>query len=159
MYEWLIFAHVAAVLGFMLAHGVHVAVMWKMRQEADPQLSMTLFNVLPHLTLLRVLLGLVVLTGVVAGFVGSWWGRGWMWLSLAILTVIAVAMYRYAGPYYGLIERGATTLIEASDDPTGQAEARRAFDAARGSWHPIGMMVIGLGGTAVILWLMMFKPF
>jgi hypothetical protein len=27
------------------------------------------------------------------------------------------------------------------------------------AWYPVGMTVIGLGGLAVILWLMVFKPF
>jgi hypothetical protein len=42
-----------------------------------------------------------------------------------------------------------------STDPA----AQRAFDAARGGWQVVGVSSIGIGGLAIILWLMMFKPF
>jgi hypothetical protein len=29
MYQWIVFAHVASVLAFMLAHGIHFTVMWQ----------------------------------------------------------------------------------------------------------------------------------
>lgn len=34
--RWVLFLHLAAVLGFMLAHGVQVTVMWRIRSESDP---------------------------------------------------------------------------------------------------------------------------
>ncbi len=159
MHEWLVFLHVAAVLGFMLAHGVQVTAMWKMRWEPDPEQNLTLLNVLPGLTLVRVMLAAVVISGLLVAFTGSWWDAGWLWLSLLILAVVAVAMWRYGGGYYGLIQDAATKALEARDDPASQPAAQQTFDAARRSWHPMGMTVIGLGGVGVILWLMMFKPF
>jgi hypothetical protein len=159
MYEWVIFLHVVAVLAFMLAHGSHVAAMWRMRGEADPELSLTLFNTLSTALTLRVLLGVIVGSGVLAGFMGSWWSRGWIWASLVVLVAISVAMWRYGGSYYGLVQDAATKAIEARASEQPDPAAQRAFDAARGGWETVGMSVIGLGGLAVILWLMMFKPF
>jgi small-conductance mechanosensitive channel len=159
MYEWVLFVHVASVLAFMLAHGIHVTVMWAMRREADPERSMTFFNALPTATGLRIVLVVVVVTGTIAAFMGSWWGSGWIWASLLLLTVIAVGMWRFGGAYFGLVENAATAAIAARNtDPTNPAP-QAAFDMARRSWHTIGMSVLGLGGIAVILWLMMFKPF
>jgi hypothetical protein len=159
MYEWVVFVHVASVLAFMLAHGIHVTVMWAMRGEPDPERSMTFFNDLPKATGLRVLLALVVVTGATAGFMGSWWGSGWIWASLLLLTVIAVAMWRFGGEYFGLVEEAALAAIAAGNTDPANPAPQAAFDAARRSWHTIGMSVLGLGGVAVILWLMMFKPF
>lgn len=159
MYEWVVFLHVASVLGFMLGHGVQVTAMWQLRWEADPDKSLALLNSVPNVGSVRILLGLVVLTGALAGILGSWWGQVWIWLSLVILALISVAMWRWGGPYYGLVEEAATRAIAAGLEPAELAAAQRGLDAARYSWHTLGMTVIGLGGTAVVLWLMMFKPF
>jgi len=160
MYEWLIFLHIAAVLAFMVGHGAHISAMWRMRAEADPTVSLTLLNAVSSTFSLRILLAVVVGSGVLAGFMGSWWNRGWIWASLAVLVAIWVAMWRYAGAYYGLVEESATKAIEArASDGTDAAAAQLEFDAARVSWQTTGMTVIGFGGLAIILWLMMFKPF
>ncbi|MBA3687736.1 MAG: hypothetical protein H0W81_02695 [Chloroflexi bacterium] len=159
MYQWVVFAHVASVLAFMLAHGIHVTVMWAMRREPDPERMLTLFNDVPKTTGLRVILLVVVLSGATAGFMGSWWGRGWIWASLILLTVIAVAMWRFGGGYFGLVQEAAEVAVAARREDPSNPAPQTAYDAARGSWHTIGMSVLGLGGVAVILWLMMFKPF
>jgi hypothetical protein len=159
MYEWLIFLHVAAVLAFMVAHGAHITAMWRMRAEADPAVSLTLLDAVPPMPPLRILLAVVVGSGVVAAFMGAWWSRGWIWTSLAVLAVIWLAMWRYAGPYYGSVLEAARRAIEARASDATDAAAQGEFDAARAGWRTIGMTVIGFGGLSVILWLMMFKPF
>ena len=159
MYPWVVFVHVASVLAFMLAHGVHVTAMWAFRREADPERALTFFNDLPKATGLRLLLAAVVSSGAIAGLMGSWWGSGWIWTSLLLLALISVAMWRFGGWYFGLVEEAAEAAITArSADPSNPAPLA-AYDAARASWPTVGMSVLGLGGLAIILWLMMFKPF
>lgn len=159
MYEWVVFVHVASILAFMLAHGVHMTAMWAMRDEPDPERMLTFFNDVPTATGLRILLGVVVLSGATAGFMGSWWGSGWMWASLFLLAVIAVAMWRFGGEYFGLVQGAAEAAVAARTVDPSNRGPQDAYDAARRSWHTIGMSVLGLGGLAIILWLMMFKPF
>src|SRR4026207_466018 len=106
MYEWVVFVHVASVLAFMLAHGVHVTAMWAMRREPDPERMLTFFNDLPVAMGLRVLLAMVVLSGATAGVMGSWWGSGWIWTSLVLLAFIAVAMWRLGGQDFRLAGGG-----------------------------------------------------
>lgn len=162
MERWVLYLHLASVLGFMLAHGVQVQVMWRQRGEPDPERNLGLFDPLPGLLLLRLLLGAVIGTGLVAGILVPWWRQWWMWIALALLLAITWLMRRYGGGYYELIQRTATEAIEAAKEgaeASDQAAKRAAFDAARGGWHPIVVSAIGLGGLAIILWLMMFKPF
>jgi hypothetical protein len=159
MYQWIVLAHVASVLAFMLAHGVHMTAMWAMRREADPERMLTFFNIVPSTTMLRVLLAVVLLSGAVAGFMGSWWGSGWIWTSLALLAFIAVTMWRYGGGFFGQLQEAAEAAIEARVADPSNPGPQAAYDAARLSWHTPAVSVIGLGGVAVILWLMMFKPF
>ena len=90
---------------------------------------------------------------------GSWWGSGWIWTSLALLAFIAVVMWRLGGEFFSLVEPAAEAAVAArtADPPNPAAQA--AYDAARRSWQTPALSVIGLGGVAVILWRMMFKPF
>ena len=159
MYELVVFVHVASVLAFMLAHGVHVVAMWAFRGEPDPERALTFFNDLPKVTGIRILLFVTVGSGVLAGFMGSWWTRGWIWTSLAVLVVIWVAMWRYGGSFFGLVEEAAEAAIAARLTGSADTGTQAAYDVARHSWQPMAMSFVGLGGIAVILWLMMFKPF
>ena len=159
MLEWVVVLHVAAVLAFMLAHGVHVAAMWAMRAEPDPERALTMFNPVPSATTLRVLLAVIVASGVLAGFMGSWWDRGWIWTSLGLLLGISVFMWRFGGGFYGLLQAAAEQAVAARTSGAPDPQAQAAFDAVRGGWHTVGVSVVGLGGLAIILWLMMFKPF
>lgn len=146
MYEWVVFVHIASVLAFMLAHGVHVTAMWATRREPDPERMLTFFNDLPKPTLLRILLAVLVISGATAGFMGSWWGSGWIWASLAYLTVIAVAMWYAGGTFFGTVEEAATAAIAARGREPSDPGPQAAYDAARGGWQTIGMSVLGLGG-------------
>jgi hypothetical protein len=157
MRDWLLFLHIGAVLAFMLVHGVQVTVMWKLRWETDPHRSMALFDGLTDLLMLRLLGGAMFATGLLLTFSLSLWGRWWIWLSIVLLGVIWLAMRMYGSGYYELIDRTATQAIEAKGTPA-EPDAMAAFEKVRTAWHPIGMTVIGLGGFAVILWLMIFKP-
>ena len=158
MYQWLLFLHIATVLGFMLAHGVQVMVMLQQRREPDPERNLALFDNLPDVLPLRILLVSVVATGFLLVAVLSLWGRWWIWLSLLVLALIWLAMYRFGGAYYTLLEEAATRAIEARGTPL-EANAMAAFARGRKAWHPAVLAVSGLGGIAVILWLMVFQPF
>lgn len=158
-YQWIVYLHVAGVLGFMLAHGAEVAVMLRQRSEPDPEKSLALFEVLSGLKVLRLMLGIVIVTGLVLGVLQPWWRQAWFWLALALLVGITLAMRRWGAGYYELVERAATDALQERATNPGSQEAAARFAKARRSWEPIGMLVIGLGGVAVILWLMMFKPF
>ena len=159
MYEWVIFVHVASILGFMLAHGVHMTAMWAMRGEPDPARMLTFFNDVPTAIVLRIVLAVVVLSGATAGFMGSWWGSGWIWISLLLLAIISVVMWRFGGEFFSIVEEAAEAASAARTEDPPNPGPQAAYDAARRNWHTLGLSAIGLGGLGVILWLMMFKPF
>ncbi len=159
VYPWVVFVHMASVLAFMLAHGIHMTAMWATRREPDPERMLTFFNDLPTAAGLRVLLAVVVLSGATAAFMGSWWGSGWIWASLALLALITVVMWRFGGGFFGLVQEAAEAAVAARIADPSNPGPQAAYDAARGAWPTPVLSVIGLGGLAVILWLMMFKPF
>ena len=158
MYQWLLFLHIAAVLGFMLAHGVQVSIIWKQRSEPDPERNLALFEALPSGLTIRIMAGVVILTGFLLVFSLNLWGRWWVWLSLLLLGAVWILMLRFGGDYYNLIEQKATQAVAARGSDK-ESVAMAEYNQARLAWHPIAMTAVGFIGLGAILWLMIFKPF
>lgn len=159
MYNWLVLLHIFFAFLFMLAHGVHAAAMLKFRSEPDPERSLTFFNIVPQITLVRVLTVLMGIPAFAAAFLAGWLKTGWIWTSVAVFLIIAFAMYRYGAGYFNLIEGAATRLIEARKTGADLDAAQKEYDAARNAPHAMMVSIVGIAGLAVILWLMRFKPF
>jgi hypothetical protein len=156
-YRWLFFLHIGSVLVFMLAHGVHVTVAWKKRTVADPAANLALFGALSSSSSLRISMAAVLITGLLWTAVLGIWTQLWIWLSLVVLAAIWLSMWRWGGQFYNLIESTAERAIAATGTAA-EGAARAEFDRARFSWLVPAMIVVGIGGVAVILWLMVFRP-
>ena len=159
MYQWAVFLHVFFAFAFILAHGVHAAAMLSFRNEADPERSLTFFNIVPQATMIRVLTALMGISGFIAAFLSKWWRQGWVWASFVVFLIISYVMYKYGAGYFGLIEGAATRLIDAQKTNTNLEAACKEFEEARNAPHPMFVSTVGIAGLAIILWLMRFKPF
>jgi small-conductance mechanosensitive channel len=159
MYNWLVLLHILFAFLFMLAHGVQAAVMLKFRGEPDPEKSLTFFNVLPQLTLVRSLTVGMGVFGFAAAFMTPWWKQGWVWASLVIFAIISWVMYKYGSGYYLIIWNAANRLIEAKKTNVDLPVAQTDYDAARNAPNVMIVSIVGVVGLAIILWLMRFKPF
>lgn len=162
MYSWLVFLHIAGALGFMLAHGASASAAFALRHErrlervqALLELSASSYGIM-YLSLL-----VLLVSGIAAGFLGGWWGRGWIWASLGLLIAIGVAMSVWGSRVYGGARKAAGLPYFENGkrhpprEPAGAAE----IEARLAMGHPLLLTAIGLGGLGVILWLMVFKPF
>jgi len=159
MYNWLVFLHIFFAFLFMLAHGVHAAAMLKFRGEADPERSLTFFNIVYDLKYVRYLTVALGVFGFAAVSVAGWWKQGWVWASLAVFFIISWVMFQYGTGYYNLIQGAAERLIEARKTNTNLPTAQKEFDDARNAPHAMIVSIVGIVGLAIILWLMRFKPF
>jgi plastocyanin len=154
VYQWWVFVHLAGVFGFLVSHGISVAVTFRLRAERDPARVVTLLEISgSSITAFYVSLIVLLLGGVVAAFDGGWWGYGWIWASLATLVVVMVAMYALARPHYHRIRFVAAALAEGSGAVTPE-QFERLLKAPRS----LSVAAIGFAGLAVILYLMLFKP-
>lgn len=162
MYEWVVFLHVIGTFGFAMSHGASVFVAYRLRKEEDVDRLRALLD-LSRLSL-RGLSGsliLLLIAGIVAGFMGKWWGQAWIWISIGILVVITVVMVIISGrSYYPL--RTALGMPSPWDkeegppgDPASEEEIRKFIKAGQ----PHLMTLLGVGGFLIILGLMLFKPF
>lgn len=160
---WLVFAHVLGAFLFVLAHGVSVFVVFRVRRERDPARIAALLD-LSAAALGLALVGLLLLlvAGIVTGIVKSSFGQGWIWISIVVLVAVGVAMTPLGSAYYGRI-RGALAGQAGGDGATGDGTtATLGTDELAGlldTRRPEVLALVGGGGFLVILWLMMFRPF
>ncbi len=163
MYQWIVFTHVLGVFGFLLAHGASAAVAFKVRGEREIARVHALLDLSKGAAAIgNVALLALLAAGIAAGFMGGWWGRGWIWAALGLLVLISFAMngvgtrpLRRVRQLLGTEARGLkgeskTSLATPTDEQI--ADALSAV-------NPWFMTTLGGGGLALILWLMLFKPF
>jgi hypothetical protein len=157
MYQWFVFLHMLGVFGFLLAHGVSIFVAFRVQQEKDIHAIRALLGLSARAVMMTTMSLLVLLIGgVVAGFMGHWWSHGWIWTALVVFVLVWMLMSIFTGPAFRKARMavgftGPTTIDESivSDKlPEALAELRPWLAA-----------VIGGVGLLVILWLMMLKPF
>ena len=142
MYQWIVFIHIASVLGLLLVHPVTVA--FHLKEERDDLRIRELLEVTEAASTLRwVFFGLVILSGVLLGFLGSWWASAWIWIALVIFVLIGLVMNLYGG-----------RMIDRIADTRDNAEMERLLSRFR----PWILAVGGAGGLLAILYLMLFKP-
>lgn len=164
MYQWIVFAHVLGVFGFLLAHGTAAAVSFKLRGEREVARVRALLDLSRAVTAISSVSLLVLLVaGITAGFMGNWWGQGWIWTSLVLFVAIGIAMTVVGSRPLNRLRDALRTGGPAPSKAAVLASTGAAMDPQLGVMlagvQPWLLTAIGGGGLAVILWLMMFKPF
>lgn len=162
MYPWLVFLHVLGGLGFMLSHGASALMALQLRRETEVQRLRALLDLSG--VSMAAFFGsflLLVLSGIVSGFVGRWWSQGWIWVSLALLVAITVLMSMATRSHYHELRRvvGLPYMIGNKQMPAEEPAGTEQIQAVLAIHRPGRLMLVGLGGTALIVWLMVFKPF
>jgi hypothetical protein len=157
LYEWLVFAHVVGVFGFLLAHGVSAAVVFRVRFERDTTALRALLN-LSARSLMASYISLLVLLagGLGAAFIGRWWSFGWPWAALGVLIVTWLLMLFVTGPSLHRVRLAVGITREGLLTAPAKPEDLSAAVARVCPWLSV---VTGGAGLLIILWLMMFKPF
>ncbi|MEX1181497.1 MAG: hypothetical protein WEB63_11905 [Cucumibacter sp.] len=102
----------------------------------------------------------LLLTGIAAGIMGSWWVTGWFWAALVVLAGITAAMIPLGVKPFSDIRRfaGVKYAINGKWFPPEPADPAK-MNAAVAGLRPGLLSGIALAGLAIVLWLMMFKPF
>ncbi|HEX6230135.1 MAG TPA: DUF2269 family protein [Actinomycetota bacterium] len=149
--NWYLFwrlVHLAGVVVFVAGHGVSVAVTVRLPRERDRARLEGLLS-LSRSSIPWSNVGLLVL---LAGGVANWIRvdyspQGWLWVSAAILAVLAAVGLAVAAPYF----RRVRSALGAQD--------RASLDALLTSRLPRAILWVETVGTAAIVWLMVYKPF
>src|SRR4029077_20434867 len=81
MYQWLVFVHIASVLVLLSFHRVTIA--FHLKEERVDVRIRELLEVTESASRLRwIFFGLIIGSGILLGFLGSWWGSAWIWIAL-----------------------------------------------------------------------------
>jgi hypothetical protein len=161
MYGLVVLLHVLGAFSFVAAHGVSMVAAFRLRGERDRIRQATLLE-LSQIGVGVSYVGLLILlaAGILAGFMGDHWGRGWIWASLGTLVAVAVLMYVVATPFYGRMRAAAGVGgMGRSADQFKPPATEADLDALPGSIRPMLLAAVGGAGLVVIIWLMMLKPF
>ncbi len=162
MYIWIKFLHVLGVFGFLLAHGVSIGVAFQLRRERNPERIGALLSLSGNsIGFLNGSIMILLLTGIISGFMGHWWGTGWIWLSLGLLLGISVYMSIAVTGYYHRVRKaiGVEYMVKYKPFPPVDPASAEELNALLDQSRPVMLALIGLGGLAFITWLMLFKPF
>ena len=162
---WLNLVHVLSAMAFILIHGFSGLIALRVRRERDrTRLAGLLDLSAGWLNWGWLALATLLLSGILAGIAGGWWtsGRLWIWASLIIFIVVGAAMTPLAGSYMEAARHAVG--MQSVMDRRRKQEAPSAADDVElerilSSSKPLITAVIGLGGIAVLTWLMMLKPF
>ena len=162
LYLWLKFIHVLAGFTFIMAHGTAIALSFRLKREKELTRIQAMLDLSGTMWIvMMVSLLLLLIAGVITGFIGNWWSRGWIWVSLILslgvtiwMFVIGQGTYHPIRKAFGLPYMGRGKEREP-EEPLPEAE-RNALIAKTNPWS---MLLIGYGGFVIVLWLMIFKPF
>jgi MFS family permease len=162
LYKPILYLHILFGFLYMLAHGTSATVAYRLRSEANLDRIRAMLDlsgstfILMYVSLLGMTLG-----GIVLGFLGRWWSTGWIWASLILLVVILISMWAMASRYFHRVRKAVGLPYMEGNKERPPVEPAAADEVAHllRSGRPHLMTLIGLGGWAVILWLMIFKPF
>jgi len=159
------FVHVLAALAFVLVHGASAAVALRVRGERDRTRIIALLELSSAFQMWGwIALAVLFFGGIVSGIAGGWWlgGQFWLWASLGVFLGITFLMTPIPTAYLNDVRHavGMATYNDTKKNleppaPLPEEELAKVLDSNR----PIIGAAIGLGGLAILVWLMMFKPF
>ena len=161
MYGLVVFLHVLGAFGFVLAHGISMLVSFRLRGERDRARIVHLFELSSiGINLMYIGLGVLLLAGIAAGFLGNHWGRGWIWAALVTLVIVMAVMYAVATPFYGRMRVAAGAPVPDQvaarmKPPVTDADLESLVTSSRPMW----LAAVGGIGLSFIIWLMIAKPF
>jgi hypothetical protein len=160
---WVVFLHVVSAFTFFLAHGVSVFMSIRVPQETNLDRLRGILDLSSYsLGMLYISLLGILLTGFIAGGMGGFWSKGWIWLSLILLILITFLMIRFSRAAYNPLRKAiGLPHFAGPGKPVPGVEPQSAEEilALARATNPGPFMAVGYIGLIIIVWLMMFKPF
>jgi hypothetical protein len=160
IYQLVVFLHVIGLFGFLMAHGVSAGVYFALQRERNVDRLRWLLQLSTGAArVMLISLLVLIVSGVIAGFMGQWWSRGWIWLSLILLMALWGVMAGLGSRVLNKVRQGIGLPSSYGQAPRAEPLSAEELNALLDRAQPTRLAVIGFGGLAIIAWLMLFKPF
>ena len=162
MYEWILLIHILSAFIFAFIHGASTKVIFRLGTETEPaRLSALLDLSGSQLVWLYASLLVMLASGMGVTYLGNWWRSIWVWLSLALLVLMVPAMYGMATIPLNRVRKalGLPYSEKNKPQPAVEPSSPEEITSSLASLKPWLNALIGYGGLALILALMVLKPF
>jgi hypothetical protein len=160
--QWLIFLHVLAALTFFLGHGTSAAMAFQLRKETDFARIRAMLD-LSDSTLEIMFVSFLVmgLTGLALPFFIHTWNKGWVWASIILMTFVFIWMVGMNERAYKALRKlvGLPYRQGSKEYPAQSPASTKEVTALLQKTGVTSLVVVGYIIPAVVLWLMIFKPF
>lgn len=149
-------AHILAVVAFLSCHGASMFALFRIRSLGTDRTKIADTIAFSGTTSKPMYVALIAV--VVAGFgaaVTNKFGLNdtWTWGALVVLVITTGLMTAVAKPYFKKVS--AACDLRPSGVPRVSDEELRELVRAKAS---VAIALIGIGGLAIIIWLMVLKP-
>jgi len=163
LYQWSVWLHVLAAFVFFFSHGAEMATAFMLPKEKNANGMKALLNI-SQITLIPfgVSMLLLLITSIYMGVTAGWWKKGWWELSFLLMVGMLVWMSWYARKYYSPIRKALGVEYMTGFGTPNPPEAPESMDmvyALVAKTNPRLLSWAGLIFTAILLFLMRFKPF
>jgi len=160
--RWLIFLHILSALTFFMAHGTSAAMAFKVRRETDfARIRAMLDLSLSTMIIMAISFLIMGLTGIILPFLIHIWNKGYIWASIVLMLFVFVYMVIFNETSYKKLRRlvGLPYRVKSKELPAEAPASPDEVAALLNKTSITGLVVVGYVIPAIVLWLMVFKPF
>ena len=160
--RWLVFLHVLSAITLFLAHGTSAAMAFQVRKERDFARIRALLDLSwSTMIVMGVSFFVLGLTGVILPFLIRIWNKGYIWLSIVLMLFVFIYMAMFNENHYKQLRRlvGLPYMKGSKQLPAEPPSSPEEVAALLQKTSPTGLVVAGYVIPAIVLWLMIFKPF
>jgi hypothetical protein len=160
--QWLVFLHILSVITFFLAHGTSAAMAFQLRKETDFSRIRALLDLSGStMILMSVSFLMMGLTGIILPFLFRIWNRGYIWLSIVLMLFVFIYMAMFNEKHYKELRRlvGLPYMKGSKQLPAEPPSHPDEVAALLKKTKVTGLILVGYIIPAIVLWLMVFKPF
>ena len=160
--RWLIFLHILSALTFYMAHGTSAAMAFKIRKETDfARIRAMLDLSFSTMVVMGISFLIMGLTGIILPFLIHIWNKVWIWASIVLMVFVFLYMAMFNESHYKKLRRlvGLPYMIKGDRFPAEPPANPEEVEVLLNKTSVIGLAVTGYLIPAIVLWLMVFKPF
>jgi hypothetical protein len=162
LYPWFLWLHILSGVLFFFSHGTGLAIAFRLPVEKDAGARQALMNITGvSFLLLGISLLMMLITSIYLGIAAGWIKQAWWWISFLLMAGMIVWMTIYGRSIYSPIRRALGLPYMTGfgkDNPAEPPATEPEINALIAKSNPALLAWVGFIVTAVLLWLMTFKP-